>query len=130
MRDFVVVITGASSGIGRDTAMAFARKGCSVVLAARREEALEAVARRCGDQRGHGTLVNVSSVLGVASQPYTHAYGMSKYAVRALGASLRQELRLDGTAGSRTPRTTRGAHRLPCPPCTAPSASPGPLSVW
>lgn len=36
----VVVITGASSGIGKATALAFARKGSSVVLAARREEKL------------------------------------------------------------------------------------------
>ncbi|MFD0888900.1 SDR family NAD(P)-dependent oxidoreductase, partial [Streptosporangium algeriense] len=47
-------------------------------------------------EQGEGVLVNVSSVLGVVAQPYTHAYGMSKHAVRALGASLRQELRLEG----------------------------------
>lgn len=176
VRDSVVVITGASSGIGRATALAFARKGCSVVLAARREQALEAVRKECEGHRGtealvvptdvtdagavddlarratehfgridvwvnaaavtvfgpfqevpledfrrvldvnvmgyvhgaraalrvmreqdRGTLVNVSSVVGVVSQPYTHAYAMSKYAVRALSASLRQELMLDKT---------------------------------
>ncbi|MFC8918416.1 SDR family oxidoreductase [Streptomyces sp. NPDC057116] len=178
VRGSVVVITGASSGIGRATALAFARKGGRVVLAARREEALEAVARECERHRGaqalvvptdvtdagavdglarrtvgrfgrvdvwvncaavtvfgpfqevpmedfrkvldvnvmgyvhgaraalrvmreqgSGTLINVSSVVGVVSQPYTHAYGMSKHAVRALSASLRQELRLDRTKG-------------------------------
>src|SRR4051812_48492155 len=37
VKDKVVVITGASSGIGRATALAFAAEGASVALAARRE---------------------------------------------------------------------------------------------
>lgn len=43
----VVVITGASSGIGRAAALAFARQGACVVLAARRAELLEQVAGDC-----------------------------------------------------------------------------------
>jgi short-subunit dehydrogenase len=42
-----VVITGASSGIGRAAALAFARRGAHVALAARRAELIEEVAREC-----------------------------------------------------------------------------------
>jgi NADP-dependent 3-hydroxy acid dehydrogenase YdfG len=48
MADKVVVITGASSGIGAALAELLAGRGLSVVLVARRRDALEAVAARCG----------------------------------------------------------------------------------
>jgi short-subunit dehydrogenase len=43
-----VIITGASSGIGAATAMAFAKKGARLVLAARGEAGLRDIAERCG----------------------------------------------------------------------------------
>ncbi|WP_157930592.1 SDR family NAD(P)-dependent oxidoreductase [Glycomyces xiaoerkulensis] len=43
----VVAITGASSGVGREAALAFAHKGAIVVLIARRKGALEHVAAQC-----------------------------------------------------------------------------------
>lgn len=43
----VVVITGASSGIGRETARMYAKKGSRLVLASRSKDALEAVAEEC-----------------------------------------------------------------------------------
>jgi NADP-dependent 3-hydroxy acid dehydrogenase YdfG len=44
----VIVITGASSGIGAALAERLASGGASVVLAARREDVLQSVADRCG----------------------------------------------------------------------------------
>jgi short-subunit dehydrogenase len=55
-RDAVVVITGASSGVGRATALAFAAQGACLVLASRSQEALAEVERDCR-QRGGRVLV-------------------------------------------------------------------------
>src|SRR5262245_24306335 len=49
MRDRVVVITGASGGIGAALAEKVAQQGGRLVLAARRERELNEVAKRCGD---------------------------------------------------------------------------------
>jgi NADP-dependent 3-hydroxy acid dehydrogenase YdfG len=46
----VVVITGASSGIGAALAQALASEGAAVVLVARRADVLRAVANKCGDR--------------------------------------------------------------------------------
>lgn len=169
LRESVVVITGASSGIGRATALRFARKGATVVLTARSESALRQLASECErlgartlvlpadvtdeassqelvqlaagafqridvwvnnaeeslfvglqdtppdafrhrvetllvgylqgaraamptfHQQGHGVLINVSSVFGTLGAPYQNAYATSKYALRGLSETLRQE---------------------------------------
>src|ERR1700729_443952 len=48
--DTVVVITGASAGIGAELARQLGRSGAKLGLAARRQTELQAVARDCGAQ--------------------------------------------------------------------------------
>ncbi|VWX57740.1 Short-chain dehydrogenase [Burkholderiales bacterium 8X] len=57
LRGRVVVLTGASSGIGRATAQALASQGADVVLAARNAEALDEVAKQCNTERGSAIAV-------------------------------------------------------------------------
>lgn len=171
----VAVVTGATSGIGRATAVGLAERGASVALAARSEDDLEEVAATCRDaggralavptdvsreddveklaartieafggfnvwindaavmaygafseippdtyrqvletnlfgtihgaraalghfyDRGRGVLLNVDSLYGRVSTPYVSPYVVSKFGVRGLSLSLRQETaRTDG----------------------------------
>jgi len=55
-RDKTVLVTGASSGIGRETALAFAKAGANVALVARRADALAEV-RRQASRRGKGGIL-------------------------------------------------------------------------
>src|SRR5436190_5358288 len=50
LEHMVVVITGASSGIGASLAELIASRGASVALTARREPLLRGVAERCGER--------------------------------------------------------------------------------
>jgi short-subunit dehydrogenase len=54
MQEKIVVVTGASSGIGAALAQLLAEQGHRVVLVARRQPELEAVAARC---QGRGTVI-------------------------------------------------------------------------
>jgi NAD(P)-dependent dehydrogenase (short-subunit alcohol dehydrogenase family) len=167
----IVVITGASSGIGRAAALEFARRGAGLLLASRAPEPLEDVAAECSRsgvralavptdvrdehavhalaeravdsfgrldvwvncagvmaygrfeqvptdvfravietnlfgqvhgaraalpifrQQGSGVLINMASVWGRVTAPDVSAYVTSKFAVRAFGECLREELR-------------------------------------
>ncbi|MEK8089554.1 SDR family oxidoreductase [Thermithiobacillus plumbiphilus] len=75
--DSVVVITGASSGIGRATALMLAGQGASLVLAARREEALVEVAEQCEKLGGRALAVptdvtDEEAVRAIARQAASH----------------------------------------------------------
>jgi len=62
----IALITGAGSGIGKASALALMRNGWSVVLAGRRKELLEDVAR-AGQSAGARSLVVPADVADVAS---------------------------------------------------------------
>ena len=47
----VAIVTGASSGIGRQTSIALVQEGYSVVLAGRRADALETTAEETGGRQ-------------------------------------------------------------------------------
>ena len=55
MNGKVALVTGASSGIGRETAKVFAGRGCRVVLGARREDELAALAQELEAQGGEAS---------------------------------------------------------------------------
>ena len=88
----VIVITGASSGIGRETARRFAQAGAAVVLAARNEQGLETVAqeiRRAGG-RCHVVPTDVSSweQVEMLAQEAVATYGRIDTWVNDAGVSI------------------------------------------
>ena len=61
----VVIITGATSGIGQAVAHQLAQEGCKLVLAARRQDRLQALAQELEEQWGTEVIVQVTDM----SQP-------------------------------------------------------------
>ncbi|MGD7002038.1 SDR family oxidoreductase [Corynebacterium halotolerans] len=64
----IAVVTGASSGIGKATAAALAQEGWHVVVAARRKDKIEAVARETGGTAIELDVTSQESVDALASQ--------------------------------------------------------------
>ncbi len=84
----VVVITGASSGIGHATALAFARTGACLVLASRHADTLAPVTKAC---RAEGA----SAALGVPTD-VTDAEAVDKLARTAIGHHGRIDVWVNG----------------------------------
>ncbi|MDQ3871771.1 MAG: SDR family oxidoreductase, partial [Chloroflexota bacterium] len=74
----VVVITGASSGIGRETALELATRQASIVLAARNQEALEEVAREVERIGGQAEVV-ATDVSGYADVEQLAARAVERF---------------------------------------------------
>jgi short-subunit dehydrogenase len=80
LNEQVVVITGASSGIGRATALEFGKQGAAVVLAARNDEALNEVAALIEQSGGRALVANtdVSDMEHMKQLAYTAATTFGK----------------------------------------------------
>jgi clavulanate-9-aldehyde reducatase len=66
----VAAITGASSGIGEATALAFAREGAAVALGARRSDRIEELAQRIEADGGRAAAIEVD----VTDEERAHAF--------------------------------------------------------
>jgi NADP-dependent 3-hydroxy acid dehydrogenase YdfG len=84
----VMVITGASSGIGAATARAAAARGAHVVLGARREDRLRELVAELPDAVARGTDVTVRADLDALVQAALDAYGRVDVLVNNAGQGL------------------------------------------
>jgi NAD(P)-dependent dehydrogenase (short-subunit alcohol dehydrogenase family) len=89
MTDRVALITGASSGIGKASAEAFAAKGARVVLAARRQDELASLVSEIEARGGTATAIRTDvSAAGDVERMVAHAmeaFGRLDYAVNNAG---------------------------------------------
>lgn len=96
LADDVVIVTGASSGIGEATAEALAEEGATVVLAARRVEELEALADRIeadgGDALVVPTDVTDEADIDALVETVTDEYGRIDVLVNNAGVMLVEPL--------------------------------------
>lgn len=69
MKDQIVWITGASSGIGESVAIALAQRGAKLVLSARREDELQRVKRQCEQAGGAEVLILPLDVCDESAMP-------------------------------------------------------------
>ena len=92
----VVLITGASSGIGRALASAYARRGAKLVLFARRKDRLEALAEECQRLGGQaiayaGDVAKVTD-LEAAVEVALQKFGCLDIAVANAGVAIQKKI--------------------------------------
>jgi len=89
MKEKVVLITGASSGIGRATAEAFAAKGANIVVAARRKKELDTLVTSIEAKGGKASAIRTDvSIAKNVEQMVAHTikvFGRLDYAVNNAG---------------------------------------------
>lgn len=103
LKDKVVIVTGASSGIGYETALAFAREGARLVLAALDEKPLRDLAERIQESGGQAIAVatdvserdQVERMVGAAIDRFGRVDVIVNNAGYALGATVEQTTERD-----------------------------------
>jgi len=92
----VALVTGASSGIGREIASALAEAGAAVVLAARRTEGLEVARRDIVEARGKAAVLRVDltdrAQLREAAARSATFFGAPDILVNAAGINIRKPM--------------------------------------
>jgi short-subunit dehydrogenase len=101
LKGAVVVITGASSGIGEATALAFAKRGARLELGARRLDRLNAVAQRCREAGSPDVNVRLVDV------------GQKAQARAFIAAAIRDHERLDVLVNNAGVGWVGRAHQMP-----------------
>jgi short-subunit dehydrogenase len=96
VKERTVLITGASSGIGEAAAIALGKAGAQVLLVARTEEKLEAVAERVRDQHGiayvHPADLTDPDDIDRLAQEVLDEYGTVDVLVNNAGKSIRRSI--------------------------------------
>ena len=101
LKGAVIVITGASSGIGEATALAFARRGARLELGARRLEKLKTVGEKCREAGSPDVHVRL---LDVGQRASARAF---------IAATLRDHERLDVLVNNAGVGWMGRAHQMP-----------------
>lgn len=79
IHDQVAVVVGASSGIGRATALAFGRRGAKVIVAARNYEGLASLVEQIRNEGGQ------ADAMAADVTQFEHMVGLANFAVQRFG---------------------------------------------